>query len=434
MTPRNLFTPNFKATPYWWEQVQSPNNTKTALPAKAQVLIIGSGYTGLHAAIQTARAGKRTIVIDAQTAGWGCSTRNGGQISTSIKPGYQKLARRYGDNLAKALLAEGQASRDYIEKFIRTEKIKCDFSVCGRFHGAHSQRHFDKLVRECSAPPNPVFDTNAFVVSRQEQARELGTDAYFGGIVYPNHASIDPAKYHSGLIVAARNAGVEIISQCAAEDISSLNGKFEVKTSKGSVKSEKVVVATNGYTGSLTPWLRNRVIPIGSYIIATEEIPQAIMDRLFPTSRILSDTRKLVYYYRPTPDRKRILFGGRVSLYETDPRKSGPKLHRDLVALFPELQDIRISHSWAGFVGYTFDDLMHTGEKDGLIFATGYCGSGVGMASYLGMRIGQQTLGNVEGITAFGNIPFKGRPYYSGIPWFLAPSVMVYRLRDKLGY
>jgi glycine/D-amino acid oxidase-like deaminating enzyme len=183
----------------------------------------------------------------------------------------------------------------------------------------------------------------------------------------------------------------------------------------------------------LSPWQQRRVIPIGSYVIATEEIPADVMDRLFPTNRILSDTRKLVYYYRPSPDRKRILFGGRVSLQETDPRKSGPKLLAELVRLFPELADTRISHSWAGIVAFTFDTLMHCGEDRGLSYAMGYCGSGVGMAGYLGSRLGKAAAGLDTDLGAFSQIPFQTRPFYTGKPWFLAPSVAVYRLRDRLG-
>ncbi len=434
MSGSNLFTENFKAEPYWWENAALMPAGNNQLPDSVDVLIIGAGYTGLHAAIQTARAGRKTVIIDAEAAGWGCSSRNGGQISTSVKPGFAKLKSRYGEQLAMEILSEGQASRDYIEDFIKSEKIDCNFETVGRFHGAHTKGQYEKLARECSEPSNPVFETEAFVVPKQDQKSELGTQAYYGGIVYPKHASIDPAKYHAGLLEVTRQAGVEIISYCKAEAINREMNSFEIKTTKGIISAKKVVVATNGYTSSLTPWLRNRVISIGSYIIATEEIPEDLMQKLFPTNRILSDTRKLVYYYRPTPDRKRVLFGGRVSLYETDPRKSGPKLHRDLVALFPELKETRISHSWAGFVAYTFDELMHAGERDGIYYATGYCGSGVGMASYLGKRIGQQVADKTKEVTAFGQIPFKGRPYYNGIPWFLAPSVVACRIRDKIGF
>lgn len=432
MSNSKLFTTNFKAEPYWWENAALLPVKDNQLPADTDVLIVGAGYTGLHAAIQTARAGRANSYYRCGRAGWGCSTRNGGQISTSVKPSYTKLKKRYGEQLAIEILSEGQASRDYIEHFIKTENIDCNFGSVGRFHGAHTKRQYEKLVREYSEPSNPVFNTEAFIVPKEDQQSELGTHAYYGGVVFPKHASVDPAKYHSGLVDVALKAGVKIVSYCKAEEINRNKGGFEVKTSKGLVSAKKVVIATNGYTGSLTPWLRNRVISIGSYIIATEEIPEELMQRLFPTNRVLSDTRKLVYYYRPSPDRKRVLFGGRVSLYETDPRKSGPKLHRELVALFPELKETRINHSWAGRVAYTFDELMHAGEHDGIYYAAGYCGSGVGMASYLGMRIGQQVSEVTKEPTAFSKIPFKGRPYYNGIPWFLAPSVIAYRIRDRV--
>src|SRR6185369_13855767 len=164
-------------------------------------------------------------------------------------------------------------------------------------------------------------------------------------------------------------------------------------TPRGVLTAHKVVVATNGYTGNITPWLRRRVIPIGSYIIATEPLQPDVMARLMPTNRIVSDTRKVVYYYRASPDRRRVLFGGRVSHSETDPRVSGPKLHADMTAMFPQLARTRITHSWCGFIAYTFDELAHIGERDGLHYAMGYCGSGVGMAGYLGMKLGLQVLG-----------------------------------------
>jgi glycine/D-amino acid oxidase-like deaminating enzyme len=192
-------------------------------------------------------------------------------------------------------------------------------------------------------------------------------------------------------------------------------------------------VATNGYTGRLTPWLRRRVIPIGSYMIATEPLAEAQMARLMPKDRIVSDTRKVVFYYRASPDQRRILVGGRVSTGETDPRISGPLLHAEMVKLFPELAAVRISHSWCGFVAYTFDELVHIGRHEGVHYATGYCGSGVGMASYLGMRLGLQVLGRKEGAPALDGLAFQTRPLYSGDPWFLAPSVRFYQWRDRRG-
>jgi glycine/D-amino acid oxidase-like deaminating enzyme len=269
------------------------------------------------------------------------------------------------------------------------------------------------------------------VVPRAEQHRELGTDAYWGGVVYRRHASVDPARYHQGLLERVQAAGAAVLARCPVTGIEKDGGGFRVVTARGVVQARDVVIATNGYTGTLTPWLRRRVIPIGSYIIATEPLSEAQMARLMPKNRIVSDTRKVVFYYRASPDRRRILFGGRVSTDETDPRVSGPLLHADLAKLFPELQGTRISHSWCGFVAYTFDELMHLGRHDGLHYAMGYCGSGVGMGSYLGMRLGQQVLGLPEGRTAFDGLAFQTRPLYTGNPWFLAPSIRYYRWRDR---
>ena len=428
----DCFSQDFKPAPYWWDASPRQPDTSVALPSSADVVIIGAGYTGLHAAVQTARAGLETVVVDAEAAGFGCSTRNGGQISTSVKPSYGTLTQRYGEDLAIGILKEGKASLDHVSDFVAEEQIDCDFGVVGRFHGAHTPRQYDKLAHDCEIR-HPAFETGAWMVPRDKQRSELGTDAYHGGIVFPRHASLDPGKYHAGLLGIARSAGASIVSHCKVNDLARGPQGFEVSTGKGRIRAGKVIIATNGYTGPLTPWHQRRVIPIGSYVIATEEIPKETMDRLFPTNRILSDTRKLVYYYRPSPDRKRILFGGRVSLQETDPRKSGPKLLAELVRLFPELSRTRISHSWAGIVAFSFDTLMHCGEDKGLYFAMGYCGSGVGMAGYLGSRIGKAAAGIDGDLGAFSRIPFESRPFYTGNPWFLGPSVAVYRLRDRLG-
>ena len=272
------------------------------------------------------------------------------------------------------------------------------------------------------------------VVPRAEQHRELGTDYYHGGVVYEAHASLDPGRYHQGLLQRVLDAGARVVPDCAVTGLQRHGTGFRLATKAGEVLAREVIVATNGYTGPLTPWLRRRVIPIGSYIIATDPLPPEQMNRLMPTERVVSDSRKVVYYYRASPDRTRILFGGRVTNGEADLRKSGKLLHRELVRLFPELAGVGISHSWNGFVAYTFDTLAHIGCHEGVHYAMGYCGSGVSMASYLGTRIGQQVLGRPEGRTALDAVRFPTRPLYTGTPWFLGPTVAFYRLRDNLGW
>ena len=426
----SLFTEDVRWTPWWWDHVPRPAPAETALPAAADVVVIGSGYTGLSAALQTARGGRDTVVLDAEAAGFGCSTRNGGQISTSVKPDHAELARRHGAAAASAIIREGQNALAWVGTFVAAERIACDFRIAGRFHAAHSPGQYELLARRLAAQPRDLA-VPAHMVPRADQHSEIATDAYFGGVLYEQHAAIDPARFHHGMLARVQAAGARVIAPCAATAITREGRGFRIATARGSIAARQVVVATNGYTGRLTPWLRRRVIPIGSYIIATEPIAPALMARLLPRDRIVSDTRRVVYYYRASPDRRRILFGGRVSHNETDPRRSGPLLHAAMTAVFPALARTRISHSWSGFIAYSFDELMHTGQQDGLFYAMGYCGSGVGMAGYLGMRIGQQVLGLAEGATAFDALPFQTRPFYHGNPWFLAPSILYYRWRDR---
>jgi glycine/D-amino acid oxidase-like deaminating enzyme len=325
---------------------------------------------------------------------------------------------------------EGVNALDWIEELVTNEKLECNFLRAGRFHAAHSRDQYDDLAKD--AEKLTKFEKiPTEIVPKAEQRRELGTDMYYGGVVFPRHASVHPAKYHHGLLSRVTEAGATVVSYCEAKAVNKLEKGFEVRTSKGDVVCKDLVVATNGYTTTITPWLRRRVIPIGSYIIATEPIEKGLMDKLFPTNRNITDTCKVVYYYRPSPDRQRILFGGRVSAKETNTASSGPKLHNDLARIFPEISDIKVTHSWFGTVAYTFDELAHTGCQDGIYYSMGYCGSGVSMASYLGMRLGQKVLGLSQGKTAFDDLPFPTKPLYTGNPWFLPAVVSWYRWRDK---
>lgn len=418
---------------YWLDDVGPAAAFAGEMPASVDVLIVGSGYTGLNAAIETARGGRSTLVLDADDPGYGCSTRNGGQISTSIKPSLDKLTAKFGAQKGRAIRGEGASALAWIEDFVRGKGIDCDFRNVGRFHAAHTPESYEILARDAEKLQSQE-GIDSFAVPRAEQKKELGSDTYYGGVVFPKHCSLHPAKYHRGLLHVATDAGAQILGHCRVTGIERTVKGFRVTTAKGPVDARDVVVATNGYTTGLTPWLQRRVIPIGSYIIATEELPEALVDELFPTDRIASDTFKVLYYYRASPDRKRILFGGRVSAAETDPKISGPRLYESMCRIFPQLKGRGISHSWAGTVAYTFDEMAHTGTYDGVHYAMGYCGSGVSMASYLGMRTGQKVLGLNEGKTAFDDLPFPTRPLYTGKPWFLPAAVAWYRWMDTRQY
>jgi len=425
-----LFAPDYKDMPYWWEAAPRPATPDRAPPRQADIVIVGSGYTGLSAALVAARAGRDTLVLDAEAAGWGCSSRNGGQVSTSIKPGYDDLAKLHGPERAFAIRKEGKTALAWIGDFIRTEGIDCDWQVVGRFHAAHNPVQYEKLARDTANQPKGL-EVEAHMVTKAGQHREIGSDYYHGGVVFPAHAALDPAKYHSGLFQKAIAAGATVIGNCPVTRIERGGDGFTVSTPRGEIAARNVAICTNGYTASVTPWMRRRVIPIGSYIIATEKLPLELTSTLMPTNRVMSDTRKLVFYYRLSPDKTRMLFGGRVAYKENDPRVSAPRLHDWMSKIFPQLGSAKISHSWVGFVAYTFDTLPHLGQQDGLYYAMGYCGSGVSLASYFGWRLGHKIIGSAEGKTSLDGLDFQTRPFYTGDPWFLAASIAYYKWRDK---
>jgi glycine/D-amino acid oxidase-like deaminating enzyme len=386
----------------------------------------------LTAALVLARAGRSVLVIEKGEIGVGCSSRNGGQIGAGVKPGLDEMTRRYGRDGAVAILREGYASLDYVRKFVAAEKIDCDFRDCGRFIGAHRPSRYEKMARNFESVKD-VVPVEWHMVPKAEMHAEMGSEAYHGGAVMPHHAGLQPAKYVNGLYDRAIAAGAQVATDTLVIGIDKDGAGSSVVTDRGKVAAGQVIVATNGYTTRLTPGLQRRVIPIGSYMIATEEIPDELMRRLVPKDRVMSDTRKVVYYYRPSPDHKRIVFGGRVALKETDPMISGPRLHAVMAGIWPELKATRISHSWMGFVAYTFDHLPHIGQRDGVWYAMGYCGSGVAWASYLGHKLAHKLLGNEEGRTAFDGLSFPTRPLYTGDPWFLGIAVAYYQAMDRWG-
>jgi glycine/D-amino acid oxidase-like deaminating enzyme len=430
----SLFAADYKGEPYWWAAAPRPPDSLVPQPANCDVAIVGSGYTGLAAALELARGGRHVVVLDAEDAGWGCSTRNGGQISTSIKPSFSELKARHGEVAALGIRREGLNALEWIGDFIGRERIDCDFHKVGRFHAAHNAAAYESLG--CSVADQPKgLKIECHLIPRAQQRTEIGSDLYHGGLLYPTHASLHPGKFHQGLLDRVHQAGAVVLARCPVEAIDRDSGGFRLRTPRGPMQAREVIIATNGYTTGLTPALRRRVIPIGSYIIATEPLAAGLARRLIPNNRVVSDTRNVIFYYRLSEDGQRMLFGGRVIARETDSLVSALPLHRQMTRVFPELAATKISRSWGGFIAYTFDALPHLGRQaDGPHYCMGYCGSGVSLAPYFGTRLAQQLLGKPEGRTALDDLRFQTRPLYSGDPWFLSLAIAYYRLRDRLPF
>ncbi len=402
------------------------------LPSRVDVLIVGAGYTGLSAARATAGAGAATLVLEAGSVGAGCSGRNGGQVAYSIKPSLASLTKLYGEQRAYAICREGREAVAYLRALAAETDADFDWRERGCFFGAHTPRHFAAMLKEAEHQPRGL-EQRISVVSRAEQRCEIDSDFYHGGLVYHDDASVDPMRLLLTLLRRAEHAGATVLDHCAVASIRPRGDGFEVSTARGSVRARQVLIATNGYSGPMSPWHRRRVIPIGSYQIATEPLGVERVRALIPQGRNIVDSRRVVVYYRPSPDGERIIFGGRAALSESDPQACTPRLKAMLTQVFPQLRSASITHTWVGWVAYTFDTLPHLGLSQGIHYCMGYCGQGVPLAPYFGRRIGQQIVGLPEGRTALDGLPFPTRPYYVGAPWFLAPSVLVYRTLDALG-
>jgi glycine/D-amino acid oxidase-like deaminating enzyme len=270
------------------------------------------------------------------------------------------------------------------------------------------------------------------MLPRERQREEMASDYYYGGMVVQRSANLHPALYYKGLLDACRTRGIPVCARAPVSKITERDGGWLVQTERGAVQADEVVIATNGYTGDLTPELKRRVVPLASHIIATEELPPDLAASLIPRQRTLSDTRRVLCYYRMSPDGKRMIFGGRARFTPVTPQQSAPILHRFMTDRFPQLRGTKITHAWTGNVAFTLDALPHMGRQDGMHYLLGCNGSGVAMMTYLGWQTARKIAGVANQPSAFDTEEFPTHKLYSGNPWFLPAIGGWYRLRDNL--
>lgn len=284
------------ASPYWGALPLVPAAPAVALPARVDALVIGAGYTGLAAARELAAAGRHVLVIDSGDPGGGCSGRNGGQVAYSFKPSGAELAARYGAEVATGICRDGQQALAHLRGLAQGAGLDMDWRGDGAFVGAHTPRAYAAMVRDAQTQPWG-YDQRPRLVPRERQREEIATDFYHGGCVFPDDASVDPARLFVALHARAVAAGATVVGHCAATGLQRGAAGFEVATARGTVQARQVLLATNGYGGALSPWHQRRVIPIGSYQIATEPLGQARVRELLPQRRNVGDSRRVVVYY-----------------------------------------------------------------------------------------------------------------------------------------
>ena len=418
-----------QAQPYWWEAGPRPDLPVETLPEKVDVLIVGSGFTGLSAALTLARAGREVLIVERETAGWGASSRNQGHVGASFKRGLSGLSEAYGRPRAVRLFREGQAAVEFCKTLIEKEGINCHLEKRGRLQLAWSPAHYEALANEIRERVT-LCSLEADVLTRDETRAQVVSEQYHGGVMMHREATVHGAMFHLGLLERATEAGVEIRTRTEVQRIDGVTPSFKVVTSRGTVGARNIVIATNGYTDRPARALSRRVVPVNSFGIATEPLSPEQIDQVLPGRRACVDTLKLSHGFRVAPDEDRIIFGTRPPYRETDPGRGAPHLHAQLLTVFPQLEKVRITHAWTGHVAFPFDFLPHLGCRDGLHYSMGYCGYGVSLAPYLGNKIALRILGEQAGESVFAELPFHSRPLYTGRPWFLGAMLRYYRWMD----
>jgi glycine/D-amino acid oxidase-like deaminating enzyme len=421
---------------FWLTTLEPLEIPVRELPPATDVAVIGGGFTGLSAARTLARHGAKVAVLEAETVGWGASYRNGGMVLSGLKLGTPTLVRRYGREATKRMYAASLESIDCVETIVREENIACDFSRCGHLEVACKAKHFEEFRRSAETIERE-FGHKLRIIEKADLPGETGSAIYHGGMVDEVSAGVNPARYVAGLGSAAARAGAEIHERTCVTDLwrGPRDGRagWHVTTSRGELHAREILVATSGYTSGVTGSLQRKIIPIGSYIIVTETLPEILATELSPRSRMIYDSKNYLYYYRLTPD-KRMLFGGRAAFFpenEKTVRESARILRDGMIEVYPQLRRTGVEFVWGGTLDFAFDIMPHAGKMDGMHFSVGYAGHGVAMATLLGKKIAEAILTGKDD-NPFAEIPFPGAPLglYNGKPWFLPLAGAWYKLLD----
>ncbi len=369
----------------WQEQVPREARSVEDVPDSADVVVIGAGYCGLNAAATAAAAGASVVVFDKEPLGWGASSRNGGMVIPELKVSPAALAKKIGP-LGDRLYAEVDEAFEHTETLAR--EVECDYQRTGQLYLAHSKHHTADLRELTGQLQDAGHDVH--FLTRAEVRERIGSDAFDSAVFYEKVGGLHPAKYHDGLSKRAEIAGAQIRDRTGVVAVHRDGAGFRVDTTRGSVGAGQVIVATNAYMDAAVPDLARRVLPINSYIIATQ--PLSLEQQEVIGTQMMVDTKNLLFYWRLTPD-GRMAFGGRNRLDPVDIPTAREFLYDNMVRIHPQLRGVGVEYAWTGYVAMTLDRLPHVGTVDGAWYATGCNGTGVSLNGWLGHRLGQVVTG-----------------------------------------
>lgn len=417
-----------KTDPYWWEAAPRPEITPPDLPAKADVAIIGSGYTGLIAALKLAQAGRHVVVLDGGAIGSGASSRNSGFVGRTLKYSFGDLVKAKGLAHAIATYQEMQRAFHAVGETVAEYAIDCGLKVHGRLVLAETPTQFEDLRREYELRQTHLGSPFE-VLDKQSLSTEIGSGRYLGGVILPDLASIHPGLYHQGLVKAAQRLNVPLHPLTRATTISRQADGFAITTTRGTILARDVILATNGLTDGVVPWLRRRLIPFDAWKVATEPLPAGLIDQLLPKDRTYIDSYMNIDAIRRSPDGTRILYCGKTG-ERSNQQAMARRLLGELRAVFPDLGNVGLSHSWTGRCAATFDLLPHMGVHEGMHYAVGYCFAGLPMGSHFGRLLAQRILTPGPVKSVFADQPFPTVPLYGGNNWFVPWMMRYYDLKE----
>ena len=420
----------YKELPYWWDDAHLPQAVPAPLPKTADVTVVGGGFTGLAAALELSQGGREVVVLDRDDIGAGASSRNGGMAHPGGKHSVAEFlmepdGRRLWDETVDAFEGLGALSSEL--------GIEFDWQRRGHVELAHHPRA--AAAQRAVARAYASIGEQAQFLDAADLRSEVGSARFCGGLVVERSAGVHPAKLVAGLIRAAASEGAGLHGATTVLALRREGRGYELETSRGVLRCQEVVVATNGATDRrLVPWLGRRILPVGSYMIATEPLQPGVAAAVIPHGRMLFDTRNFLHYWRLSPDGTRLLFGGRTSLSPTTVERSRDLLYEAMVRIHPQLAGVRLDRAWGGQVALTADLYPHVGRHPdtGIVYAMGYCGSGVALSVHFGRTVGRWLCGRGD-LPVFAGRAWRALPRAAHVPSLLAVAGAGFRIRDALG-
>ena len=397
---------------------------------RADVCVVGGGFTGLSTALHLAQSGYKVAILEAQRIGFGASGRNGGQVSGGQRMDQEGLETILGDEHARELWDISQQSVDLV-RYLSSDMEDCGV-VDGIIHTAHRKRY----VNEEHAYTNHLREKYGYDkiqnLSLEETHHLVNSPAYFGGTLDMGAGHIDPFRYALGLARKCVNLGVEIYEQSKVINVKS-GDTAKIKTQNGSISAKFVVLACNGYLGHLNSRVAARVMPINNFIIATEPMSEDAQEALIKNNHAVADSKFVVNYFRFSPDR-RLLFGGSESYGYKFPRDIAAAVRKPMLEIYPQLKNTRIDYAWGGTLGITMNRMPHFERIDGnILSASGYSGHGVAMATMGGKMASDAIRGQAEQFDFMASVP---TPRFPGGAMLRSPLLVLamlwFSMRDRL--